>query len=615
LIRRDQEGKSDEECLKRRLIKTRTKPEEDFQMKKIINEPDTLVTEMCKGMALAHPELEFLEKYKIMKKKELDSNKVTLISGGGSGHEPAHAGLIGKGMLDAAVCGDVFASPSQIQVYQAIKATANEKGMLLIIKNYSGDIMNFKNAAHMASEDGIPVEYVKVDDDIAVEDSLYTVGRRGVAGTVLVHKIAGAAAEEGRGLKEVKAVAEKAAANVRSIGIALTSCTVPASGSPTFELDEGEIEYGVGIHGEPGIKRDKMATADELAQRMIDDLFKDLDVEDSSDIAVLVNGFGGTPQQELYLFNNAVVKILSGKEIHINRTFVGNYMTSIDMAGLSLTVMKLDEELRTLLSMESHAPAFRVDGSVPPVEYKAADEVEEKRQVSFKLETPKEYAVIKNEEVTLENVIYLVDKMSEIIIENEVPFCELDSHAGDGDFGMSVAKGFRQLKREWHPILNQEDLSIGSFLDACSIVIMEHCGGASGPIWGSAFRAAGKSAGDKKALTVSDFANMLQGAVDAIQRTGERSFGRGAEVGDKTLVDALAPCADAWSESAQSGAGFRTAFEKGAEAAVEGAEKTKDIVARMGRAGTVGERSLGHPDAGAYALGVIFTELMQSLKY
>jgi triose/dihydroxyacetone kinase / FAD-AMP lyase (cyclizing) len=538
-----------------------------------------------------------------------------LISGGGSGHEPAHAGLIGKGMLDAAVCGDVFASPSQIQVYQAIKTTANEKGTLLIIKNYSGDIMNFKNAAHMASEDGIPVEYVKVDDDIAVEDSLYTVGRRGVAGTVLVHKIAGAAAEEGRGLKEVKAVAEKAAANVRSIGIALTSCTVPASGSPTFELNEDEIEYGVGIHGEPGIKREKMATADELAQRMIDDLFKDLDVEDSSEIAVLVNGFGGTPQQELYLFNNAVVKILSGKEIRINRTFVGNYMTSIDMAGLSLTVMKLDEELKTLLSLESHAPAFRVDGSVPPVEYKDADEGEEKRQVSFKLETPKEYAVIKNDEVSLENVIYLVDKMSEVIIENEVPFCELDSHAGDGDFGMSVAKGFRQLKREWHPILNQEDLSIGSFLDACSIVIMEHCGGASGPIWGSAFRAAGKSAGDKSLLTVSDFANMLQEAVDAIQRTGERSFGRGAEVGDKTLVDALAPCADAWSESAQSGAGLRTAFEKGAEAAVEGAEKTKDIVARMGRAGTVGERSLGHPDAGAYALGVIFTELVQSLKY
>ncbi|WP_201713077.1 dihydroxyacetone kinase subunit DhaK [Rossellomorea arthrocnemi] len=585
-------------------------------MKKVMNEPEDLVVEMCNGMAMAHPELEFMKKYKVMKKKDLNENKVTLISGGGSGHEPAHAGLVGKGMLDAAVCGDVFASPSQIQVYQAIKATAGKKGALLVIKNYSGDIMNFKNAAHMASEDGIPVEYVKVDDDIAVEDSLYTVGRRGVAGTVLVHKIAGAAAEEGRSLMEVKAVAEKAAENVRSIGFALTSCTVPASGSPTFKLADDEIEYGVGIHGEPGTRREKMASADELAERMVNDLLKDLKMEegDSSEVAVLVNGFGGTPLQELYLLNHSVTRILADKKIAINRAFVGNYMTSIDMAGVSLTVMKLDEELKTLLSSESTAPAFRVDGPVPGVEYIDLEEDEEAKPVSFEVETSEEHAVIKNDKATLDNVIYLVDKMSDIIIKNEVPFCELDSHAGDGDFGMSVSKGFKQLKREWKDILRQENLTIGSFLDASSMVIMEYCGGASGPIWGSAFRAAGKSAQDRTELTVEEFADMLQAAVKGIQDTGERSFGRGAEVGDKTLVDALVPCADSWSESAANGDDFKTAFEKGAAAAVEGAEKTKDIVARMGRAGTVGERSLGHPDAGAYALGVIFTELSESLK-
>ncbi|UTE78454.1 dihydroxyacetone kinase subunit DhaK [Rossellomorea sp. KS-H15a] len=585
-------------------------------MKKVMNEPEDLVVEMCNGMAMAHPELEFMKKYKVMKKKDLNEDKVTLISGGGSGHEPAHAGLVGKGMLDAAVCGDVFASPSQIQVYQAIKATAGKKGTLLVIKNYSGDIMNFKNAAHMASEDGIPVEYVKVDDDIAVEDSLYTVGHRGVAGTVLVHKIAGAAAEEGRDLLDVKAVAEKAAENVRSIGFALTSCTVPASGSPTFKLADDEIEYGVGIHGEPGTRREKMASADELAERMVNDLLKDLKMEegDSSDIAVLVNGFGGTPLQELYLFNNSVTRILSGKQVSINRAFVGNYMTSIDMAGVSLTVMKLDEELKRLLSSESAAPAFRVDGPVPGVEYIDLEEDEEAKPVSFEVETPEEHAMIKHDKATLENIIYLVDKMSDIIIKNEVPFCELDSHAGDGDFGMSVSKGFKQLKREWKDILDQENLTIGSFLDASSMVIMEYCGGASGPIWGSAFRAAGKAAQDRTELTVKEFADMLQAAVKGIQDTGERSFGRGAEVGDKTLVDALVPCADSWSQSAADGDDFKIAFEKGAAAAVEGAEKTKDIVARMGRAGTVGERSLGHPDAGAYALGVIFTELAESLR-
>ncbi|MGG3797637.1 dihydroxyacetone kinase subunit DhaK [Metabacillus fastidiosus] len=583
-------------------------------MKKIINNPETLVVEMCNGIVLAHPELEFLKKYKVIKKKQLNENKVTLISGGGSGHEPAHAGFVGKGMLDAAVCGDVFASPSQIQVYQAIKAASGKKGTLLIIKNYSGDMMNFKNGAYLAAEDGIQVEYVKVDDDIAVEDSLYTVGRRGVAGTVLVHKIAGAAAEEGRELSEVKAAAEKAANNVRSIGLALTSCTVPASGSPTFELAENEIEYGVGIHGEPGIKREKIANADELASRMIHDLLGDFSNDDPTEIALLVNGFGGTPLQELYLFNNAVTRELSNRNIRIYRTFVGNYMTSIDMAGVSLSIMELDEELKTLLSRESDTPAFKVDGPIETVQYTHIEEKEETKSVSFETETAEEFAVLKEDTATLENMIFIVDKMSEIIIKNEVPFCKLDSHAGDGDFGMSVAKGFRQLKREWSTITEQENLNIGTFLNECSMIIMEYCGGASGPIWGGAFRAAGKAVEGKYELTVEEFAEMLQAAVEGIQSIGERSFGRGAEVGDKTLIDALVPCANSWKESATAGENFKTAFVKGAAAAVEGAEKTKDIVARMGRAGTVGERSLGHADAGAFALGIIFTELSQSLK-
>ncbi|ENB9403170.1 dihydroxyacetone kinase subunit DhaK [Bacillus paranthracis] len=583
-------------------------------MKKIINKPETLVMEMCNGMVMAHPELELLKKYKVIKKKEMNENKVTLISGGGSGHEPAHAGLVGKGMLDAAVCGDVFASPSQIQVYQAIKETASKKGTLLIIKNYSGDIMNFKNGAHLATEDGIEVDYVKVDDDIAVEDSLYTVGRRGVAGVILVHKIAGAAAEAGMDLGAVKAVAEKAAANVRTIGLALTSCTVPASGSPTFTLAEDEMEYGVGIHGEPGIKREKMLSADGLANRMTNDLIKDLGVKDGEEIALLVNGFGGTPLQELYLFNNAVTRELAARNIKINRVFVGNYMTSIDMAGMSLTVMKLDDELKTLLSKECSTPAFKVDGPVESVEYVNVLEEAEEKEVSFELETAEEHAVIKNNVITLNNMIYLVDKMSDIIIKNEVPFCELDTHAGDGDFGMSVAKGFKQLKREWHSIVEQENVTIGSFLDSCSMIIMEHCGGASGPIWGGAFRAASKAAGEKRELTVKEFAEMLQAALQGIQSIGERSFGRGAVVGDKTLVDALAPCVDSWLASASNEEDMKIAFEKGAEAAVKGAEYTKEIVARMGRAGTVGERSLGYPDAGAHALGVIFTEIAGSLK-
>lgn len=585
-------------------------------MKKIINKPENVVMEMCNGIAMAHPELEFIKKYKVIKRKNIDKNKVSLISGGGSGHEPAHAGFVGKGMLDAAVCGDVFASPSQIQVYQSIKSTASDKGTLLIIKNYSGDMMNFKNAAYLASEDGIKVDYVRVEDDIAVEDSLYTVGRRGVAGTVFVHKIAGAAAELGKSLEDVKSIAQKAADNVRSLGFALTSCTVPAKGTPTFELGEDEIEFGVGIHGEPGIRREKMASADDLAKKMVDAILKDMNiVGNNEEIAILINGFGGTPLQELYLLNNSVYRELSKKNIKINRAFVGNYMTSIDMEGASISILKLDDELKNLLSQVSDTPAFKVSGPVESVEY--VDIYEDNKcteNATFEVETNLDFSKIENNILTLDNMIYIVDKMSEVIIKNEVPFCELDAHAGDGDFGMSVAKGFKQLKREWKEITSNEKLSIGEFLNDCSMIIMEHCGGASGPIWGSAFRSSGKSIGNKKEINVKDFADMMKASVKGIQSTGERSFGRGAVVGDKTLVDALVPCANSWEISAKNNDSFKEAFVKGAKEAVKGAKSTEQIVARMGRAGTVGERSLGYPDAGAYGIGVIFTEIANCIK-
>lgn len=584
-------------------------------MKKIINNPETAVIEMCNGMVMAHPEMEFIQKYKIIKKKTINKNKVSLICGGGSGHEPAHAGFVGKGMLDAAVCGDVFASPSQIQVYQAIKAAAGDKGTLLIIKNYTGDVMNFRNGAYLAETDGMLVDYVLVNDDIAVQDSLYTVGRRGVAGTVFVHKIAGAAAERGMDLPEVKAVAQKVVDNVRSIGFAFSSCTVPAKGTPTFEIGEGEMEYGVGIHGEPGIKREAIITADELAKRMTDALVSDLNVTENTEVALLINGFGSTPLQELYLLNNSVTRQLSKRKISICRTLVGNYMTSLDMLGASVSILKVDEQLKDLLSEESDTPALKIHGVSETVVYRDMTAVsEEAKTISYETETDEAFSYIKDEMISLDNIVYIVDKMSACIIRNEVPFCELDSHAGDGDFGMSVAKGFRQLKREWSDIITNRKTDIGTFLDACSMVIMEYCGGASGPIWGSAFRAAAKEAGNRKALSKKEFAQMMNAVVKGIQMTGERSFGRGAGMGDKTLIDALIPCAEIWTASADNSDDVRTIFVKAAMAAVDGADATRNIVARMGRAGTVGDRSLGYPDAGAYALGVIFTDIAESLK-
>lgn len=578
-------------------------------MKKIINSPDTVVREMCHGISLAHPELRLIEKHRIILKKTLNPEKVSLISGGGSGHEPAHAGFVGRGMLDAAVCGDVFASPSQIQVYHALKETASSKGTLMIIKNYSGDVMNFKNAAALAQGE-IETDYVIVNDDIAVKDSLYTVGRRGVAGTVLVHKAAGAAAEQGGSLGQVKAAAQEAIDHVRSIGFALTSCTTPAKGTPTFSLGEDEMEYGVGIHGEPGVGRQKLLTADALAQQAVSALAQELAVGSGDEVTVLINGFGATPLQELYILNRAVCEQLALRGIALYRIFVGNFMTSIDMAGASISLMQMTPRLKELIDAPCDAPAFRVSGSVPPSVF-APGIAQQKGKTSYDALVPQEYARVNGERLSIENILYLVDRMGSFIIENEVPFCELDSHAGDGDFGMSVARGFKRLKEEWSTLLAENTRDIGAFLSACAFVIMEHCGGASGPIWGSAFHAAGKYAAGKQALHVQDVSAMLDAAVHAIQQTGERSFGAGAVVGDKTLIDALVPCAAAW----QSGKDMAEGFRAGAAAAVAGARETEKIPARMGRAGTVGTRSIGYPDAGAYALGEIFTDLSCTLQF
>lgn len=606
-------------------------------MKKIMNTPETFVYDMCHGLAAAHPELEFVEKFKIVKKKEIDDNKVSLISGGGSGHEPAHAGFVGKGMLDAAVCGDVFASPSQVQVYNSIKKCATDKGVLLIIKNYSGDCMNFNNAMSDAQEDGIKVDAVYVNDDIAVKDSLYTVGRRGVAGTVLVHKCAGAYAQQGKELEEVKRVANKVIDNVRSFGFAFTSCTVPAAGHPTFEIGDDEMEFGVGIHGEPGRFREKIdysngKFSDDLARRIVTDLEEDLGLKKGEDVVILINGFGGTPLQELYILNNSVTKALNEDGVNIHRTIVGNFMTSIDMAGASITVLRVDNELKALIDYPVSTPALTW-GAAMSEEADAALEAikaigkalniapQETAAKSAKKAVKDEsedanavYEVVGEPKVT-ETIntpafIKIVDKMADVIIENEVPFCEADK-MGDGDFGMSIAKGFKQLKADW---ATRKKGDIGQFLVSCSEIIKEYCGGASGPIWGSAFKYAGKAMLGKQEVNLADIALLFTEANRGVYETGKKSFGKGAEIGDKTLVDALKPCAMALTKAAGEGKNLRDGLDLGAKAAHEGAEATKTHVATLGRAGTVGERSIGYPDAGAHGLDVIFNELAKYVK-
>ena len=329
-------------------------------MKKVINVPEQVVEEMLQGVVAAHPQyVRRVEGFDVIVRAQAPvQGKVALVSGGGSGHEPSHGGFVGKGMLDGAVAGAVFTSPTPDQVYEAVKAVDGGKGVLLVIKNYTGDIMNFEMAAEMADAEGIKVEKVVVNDDVAVENSTWTTGRRGIAGTVFVHKIAGAKAETGASLEEVKAVADKVVANVRSMGMALAPCTVPAAGKPSFVLGEDEMEIGMGIHGEPGTHRETVKKADEIASHLLDKILADITLSAGDEVAVLVNGLGATPLMELYIVNRKVAETLAAKGIKTAKTFVGNYMTSLEMAGFSITLLKLDAELKELLLAPADTPAL-----------------------------------------------------------------------------------------------------------------------------------------------------------------------------------------------------------------------------------------------------------------
>ena len=314
-------------------------------MKKIINKPENVVTEMLDGLAYVHSDLVHrVEGFDIIARNEQAAGQVGLISGGGSGHEPAHAGFVGDGMLSAAIAGAVFTSPTPDQILEAIKEADQGTGVFMVVKNYSGDIMNFEMAQELAEMEGIEVASVVVDDDIAVENSLYTQGRRGVAGTIFVHKILGHAAREGKSLAEIKDLADKIVPNIHTIGLALSGATVPEVGKPGFVLAEDEIEYGIGIHGEPGYRKESMQPSRQLAEELTGKLLEAFEAKSGERYALLINGMGATPLMEQYVFANDVASILGDAGLEVAYKKLGNYMTSIDMAGLSLTLMKIEND-------------------------------------------------------------------------------------------------------------------------------------------------------------------------------------------------------------------------------------------------------------------------------
>jgi len=331
-------------------------------MKKLINEPGRVVEEMLRGMELAHGGMLRLlpESGVVLRADAPVQGKVALVSGGGSGHEPTHGGYVGPGMLDAACAGSVFTSPTPDQMLEATKAVDGGAGVFYVVKNYTGDVLNFEMAGELAEAEGIQTDYVVTNDDVAVEDSTFTSGRRGIAGTIFVHKICGAAADDGKDLAGIKELAERVNGNVRSMGMALTSCTPPESGEPIFQIADDEMEMGVGIHGEPGIERKQIEPADSIVDQMLDRILGDSVDFSGSEAAVMVNGMGGTPPMELYVAYARVADRLKDEGVNVWRMpYVGDYMTSLEMAGFSITLLKLDEEMKGYLAAPCDVPAGR----------------------------------------------------------------------------------------------------------------------------------------------------------------------------------------------------------------------------------------------------------------
>jgi dihydroxyacetone kinase len=545
-------------------------------VKKLINAPADVVPEMLRGFALANPALMLLGDGVVIRADagELKAaGQVALISGGGAGHEPAHAGYVGRGMLTAAVAGDVFSSPSADAVLTAIRAVGGPAGVLLIVKNYTGDRLNFGLAAEIARGEGIPVEVVVVADDAALADSDENAGRRGLAGTVLVHKIAGAAAEAGQSLDDVARLARAAAGSVATMGVALSGCTVPAAGKPGLDLGPDEIEWGLGIHGEPGIERGPVPTADEIVDRLLGQLIADRDLAKGDRVVLLVNNLGGTPAMELGIIAHRAVDYLAAREIELERLWVGTFLTALEMAGCSLSLARVDDQALTLLDAPSETSAW-------PTHLGRVSANPEVPGVSL----PEEAVPSAPVDESLWRSVVVV---CEVLIEAEQELTDLDQLVGDGDLGISLARGARavlQAKSQY------DGTDEATTLRGIAATIRRSVGGTSGPLYAALVlrTAAALTAGHS-------WPEAFEQGVGAIAELG------GAKVGDRTMLDALIPAA----------AALRTGVLADAVAAArKGTDETATIQARRGRSSYLGERALGIVDPGAEAVVIWLTALV-----
>lgn len=563
-------------------------------MKKLINDPTKVVREMLEGFVAASPGTALMADETIVVRSDLPARnrrKVAVLSGGGSGHEPAHAGFVGQGMLTAAIAGDVFTSPSTDAVLAAIRQVAGPAGALLIVKNYTGDRLNFGLAAELARNEGIPVEVVIVADDVALRDTVAPEHRRGIAGTILVHKVAGAAAEEGRSLSEVAELARNTARSVGTMGIALGSCTLPSLGRPGFILGEKEIEVGLGIHGEPGVRKAEMSTARDLCELVLDTIMTDFGDSLPQTVALLVNGLGSTPPMELSIIQREAISNLRARGIEVERVWCGTLLSALDMPGFSLSVLPVNATALALLDAGCTAPAWPRGGHL------------NKETVAQSIQG--EYS---NEKIAFGNdgagqfVKTAVHAAATALIAAEPELTELDTLAGDGDLGQSMKRGSDAIRG----LPDSSFASAASGFHSIAGALRKAIGGSSGPFYATSLLRAARVINGNSVPSSREWAAAFDEAVTAISELG------GAKVGDRTMIDALRPAADAFKAAIEAGHSIENSWGEACNAAEAGLELTKSMRAGAGRAAYLGDRAKGIPDGGAAAV-VIWMKAIASI--
>jgi ATP-dependent dihydroxyacetone kinase len=556
-------------------------------VKKLINDPRHVVRDMLEGLVALHPGLALLSEHDIVLRRDLPEpaqRRVAVISGGGAGHEPAHAAYVGAGMLHAAVSGEVFTSPSVDAVLAAIRAAAGPAGALLVVKNYTGDRLNFGMAAELARAGGIPTEIVVVADDVALRDTVPPERRRGIAGTILVHKIAGALAERGEPLGTVAAAGRAAATATGTMGVALGACTIPAIGKPGFTLGDDEIELGLGIHGEPGVSRQGIASADAITNRMLDAILADGGHGAGTRVALLVNNLGGTTTMELAIVARRALAHLRERGLVVERAWAGTLLSALDMPGCSLSVMKLDDDSIRLLDAATTAPAWPGPGLVPS------------GMAALVAAPPAMPDDIVTSADTLGGAVRQAALAAAAALEAAEPrLTELDSQAGDGDLGISMSRAAAAIRSCCATNASGDAAAILALLSA---QLRRAIGGSSGPFYAVSLLRAARRLAQGPSAGLTDAADAFSAGVAAIAELG------GARAGDRTMLDALLPAADALSDAAQRGLPASQALIMAAQAATAGAEATAAMTPRLGRASYLGQRALGIPDGGAVAVSL-----------